>query len=68
MFSPRWLFLYPGLALIVLGSIGTALLFFGRIMITAQFGLDEHTFLVSAIGILVGRSPVSCPPLRSSAA
>ena len=54
MFSPRWLFLYPGLALIVLGSIGTALLFFGRIMITAQFGLDEHTFLVSAIGILVG--------------
>ena len=54
MFSPRWLFLYPGLALIVFGSIGTALLFFGRIMITAQFGLDEHTFLVSAIGILVG--------------
>src|ERR1700730_5619940 len=54
MFSPRWLFLYPGLALIVLGSIGTALLFFGRIMITARFGLDEQPFLASAIGILVG--------------
>jgi hypothetical protein len=52
--SPRWLFLYPGLALVTLGSIGTALLFLGPVMITAQFGLGDHTFLVSAIGILLG--------------
>jgi Glycosyl transferase family 2 len=54
MFSPRWLFLYPGLALIVLGALGTAALFPGPIMLTAWFELDDHTFSVSAIAILVG--------------
>ncbi len=54
LFSPRWLFLYPGLALIVLGVIGSAALFPGRLMITKGFGLDEHTFLVAAVSILVG--------------
>lgn len=54
MFSPRWLFLYPGLVLIILGALGTAALFPGPVMLTARFGLDDHTFLVSAIAILVG--------------
>jgi hypothetical protein len=54
MFSPRWLFLYPGLALIILGALGTAALFPGPLMLTTRFGLDEHTFLVSVIAILVG--------------
>ena len=54
MVSPRWLFLYPGLALVTFGSIGTALLFLGPVRITARFGLGEHTFLVAAIGILLG--------------
>ncbi len=54
MFSPRWLFLYPGLALLTLGSIGTALLFHGPLMVSTRFGLDDHTFLVSTIAILVG--------------
>jgi hypothetical protein len=54
MFSPRWLFLYPGLALMMLGAIGTAALFPGPLMVTASFGIDDHTFLVSAIAILVG--------------
>jgi hypothetical protein len=54
MFSPRWLFLFPGLALVILGAIGTATLFRGPLMLTAQFGLDDHTFLVSVIAILVG--------------
>jgi hypothetical protein len=54
MFSPRWLFLYPGLALIILGAFGTALLFPGPVMLTDRIELDEHTFLVSAIAILVG--------------
>jgi Glycosyl transferase family 2 len=59
MFSPRWLFLYPGLALMALGTIGTLTLFPGPLKITAGFGLDEHTFLVSAIAILVGVQVVS---------
>jgi len=54
MFSPRWLFLYPGLALMALGAFGVAVLFPGPLMISAEFGLDDHTFLVSAIAVLVG--------------
>jgi Glycosyl transferase family 2 len=54
MFSPRWLFLYPGLALAALGALGVALLFPGPLMVTPDFGFDDHTFLVAAIAILVG--------------
>jgi hypothetical protein len=54
MFSPRWLFLYPGVGLITLGALGTIVLFRGPLMLTDQFGLNDHTFLVSAITILVG--------------
>jgi hypothetical protein len=54
MFSPRWLFLYPGLALIALGAFGVGVLFPGPLMISPDFGFDGHTFLVSAIAILVG--------------
>jgi len=54
MFSPRWLFLYPGLALAALGALGVALLFSGPLMLTPDFGFDDHTFLVAAIAILVG--------------
>ncbi len=54
MFCPRWLFIYPGLALLALGAIGAVALFPGPLMVSANFGLDDHTFLVSAIAILVG--------------
>jgi hypothetical protein len=54
MLCPRWLFLYPGLALIVLGALGTAVLFPGPVMLTSRIELDEHTFLVAAVAILVG--------------
>jgi len=54
MFSPRWLFLYPGLALMIVGALGSAALFAGPVMLTTRIALDEHTFLVSTIAILVG--------------
>jgi glycosyltransferase involved in cell wall biosynthesis len=54
MFSPRWLFLYPGSALIVLGLIATIALFPGPIRISGRYTLDGNTFLVAAIAILVG--------------
>jgi len=54
LFCPRWLFLYPGLALAALGALGVALLFPGPLMLSPDFGIDDHTFLVSAIAILVG--------------
>jgi hypothetical protein len=54
MFSPRWLFLYPGLALSALGVAGVALLFPGPLTLWPNVTLDGHTFLVAAIAILVG--------------
>jgi Glycosyl transferase family 2 len=54
MFSPRWLFLYPGAALILLGLIGTLALLPGPLMLSPRFGLDDHTFLVATIAVLVG--------------
>jgi len=54
MFSPRWLFLYPGLALAALGVFGVAALFPGPLMLSPDFGFDDHTFLVAAIALLVG--------------
>jgi hypothetical protein len=54
MFSPRWLFLYPGALLVLLGLVGTLALLPGPLMLTPRFGLDDHTFLVATIAILVG--------------
>jgi glycosyltransferase involved in cell wall biosynthesis len=59
MFSPRWLFLYPGLALLTFGIVGVAALFRGPLMISPGLGFDDHTFLVAAIAILVGVQVVS---------
>jgi hypothetical protein len=53
MFSPRWLFLYPGAALVGAGTAAALLLFPGGVRIGGVI-LDTHTFLVAAISILVG--------------
>lgn len=54
LYSPRWLYLYPGLALVVFGVFICALLLPGPIMIVDDVGLDVHTLLVGAMSILVG--------------
>lgn len=52
LFSPRWLFLYPGLALLTLGIGLTAVLYFGPVKIFGA-GLDIHSMLfASAAGLL----------------
>jgi glycosyltransferase involved in cell wall biosynthesis len=38
---PRWTFLYPGLALVLLGTIGVAALFAGVRLLKPGFGLDH---------------------------
>jgi hypothetical protein len=53
MYSPRWLFLYPGLALLAFGMVGTALLLPGRVFV-GSVGIDIHTFIVACIAILLG--------------
>jgi glycosyltransferase involved in cell wall biosynthesis len=54
MFSPRWLFIYPGLVLMLFGVSVAAILFPGPVEIADGIKLDIHTFLVGAIAILIG--------------
>jgi hypothetical protein len=54
LYSPRWLFLYPGAALGILGlGVGTILLA-GPVTITRNVVLDVHTLLVAFAAILLG--------------
>jgi hypothetical protein len=53
LYSPRWLFLYPGLALVVLGCVvGTWLLPGPRPL--GRVTLDVHTLLYAALAVLIG--------------
>ncbi len=51
--SPKWLFVYPGLVLIVLGLIGSALLARGPVQV-GHIELSVHTLVVSCFSILIG--------------
>jgi glycosyltransferase involved in cell wall biosynthesis len=53
LFSPRWLFLYPGLALLVGGFVLSALLVAGPLRI-GGVRLDIHTLLVAGFLSLLG--------------
>jgi glycosyltransferase involved in cell wall biosynthesis len=53
LFSPRWLFLYPGLALFALGVMLSALLVAGPLRV-GSVRLDIHTLLVAGFGSLIG--------------
>ena len=53
MFSPRWLFLYPGLGLVALGLFLQACLLNGRIRL-GSVSLDVHTMLYAATMSVVG--------------
>ena len=52
MYSPRWLFLYPGALLILLGFMGYALALPGVTAIGVTF--DAHTLLFSSLFVLLG--------------
>ncbi|MFO1540771.1 MAG: glycosyltransferase family 2 protein [Chloroflexota bacterium] len=53
VYSPRWLFLYPGLVAIAVGLLGIALLLPGDLRIGAS-GLGVHTFLAACMLVLIG--------------
>ena len=53
LFSPRWLFLYPGLVLLATGTSLTAALYFAPLRI-AGAGLDVHTMLYASAAVLLG--------------
>lgn len=58
MYSPKWLFLFPGLALLTGGIAGALLLLPGPIFV-AGVGFDIHTFLVACVAILLGVQSIS---------
>jgi glycosyltransferase involved in cell wall biosynthesis len=58
LFSPRWLFLYPGIALLAVGLVVGAILLPGPVHF-GRISLDVHTFLVAALGIIVGLQSIS---------
>lgn len=53
MYSPRWLFLYPGSALMLLGLAGCAWLLPGPRVING-IGFDVHTLLYAFVAVLLG--------------
>jgi len=53
LFSPRWLFLYPGALLLALGMVLTALLYFAPLRI-GSLGLDIHSMLYASAAALLG--------------
>lgn len=53
LFCPRWLFLYPGLAMFALGMAGFALLQ-PQALALPSFGLDIHSLLYMAAAVILG--------------
>jgi hypothetical protein len=58
LYSPRWLFLVPGLALVLFGLFGTAALLPGPIRL-GTIEIDIHTYIVACVSILLGLQLVS---------
>ncbi len=53
LYSPRWLFLYPGLLLMLLGTAVGGWLLLGPVVIEG-ITLDVHTLLYAALAVIVG--------------
>jgi hypothetical protein len=53
LFSPRWLFLYPGVLLLALGATLTAVLYFTPLRVLGA-GLDIHSMLYASAAALLG--------------
>lgn len=58
MYSPKWLFLYPGLLLLVLGVFTAFALLPGGVKV-GDVEFDIHTFTVACIAVLVGVQAIS---------
>tara|TARA_R110002020_G_scaffold50791_30_gene143792 strand:+ start:209 stop:1432 length:1224 start_codon:yes stop_codon:yes gene_type:complete len=58
LFSPRWLFLYPGIVLLWLGLLVGAILLPGPARL-GGINFDVHTFLIAALCIIVGLQSIS---------
>jgi len=57
LYSPRWLFLYPGLLLMLIGTVICGWLLLGPRVVDGVT-LDIHTFLYAAMAIIIGYQTV----------
>lgn len=57
LYSPRWLFLYPGLLLMLVGAVVSGWLLF-RPRVVDGITFDVHTFLYAAMAIVIGYQTV----------
>ena len=58
IYSPKWLFLYPGLAIMLMGMLIAGLLLPGKMRV-GSVDFDIHTFAVGCISTLVGVQAIS---------
>jgi hypothetical protein len=56
LFSPRWLFLVPGILLMLLGALGFALVMPG--LRIGRVGFDAHTLLFASLSVICGYQSV----------
>ena len=56
--SPKWLFMYPGAVLLLLGVVGVAALSRGSVHVTPRIELDIHTLVAACFAILIGAQMV----------
>lgn len=57
--SPKWLFVYPGAAILAFGAILTAVLLTGPVRILPNIVMDTHSLIVACMAMLVGASSLS---------
>ncbi len=58
LFSPSWLFLYPGTLLVIIGGLLSILLFFGPVDIGFRY-IDFHTFIAAGSFVYLGLNMVA---------
>ena len=54
IYSPRWLFLYPGILLIIVGFILSALIVSGPVVVFNHVKLDTNTLIYAGAAIIIG--------------
>ncbi len=52
--SPKFLFIFPGLVLVAVGTAGVALLWRGEVRLTPDLALDIHSLIASCFAVLIG--------------
>ena len=58
IYSPRWLFFYPGIVLLFLGGVGGLLLFFGPVETRLRL-FDFHSFILTGTMLILGLNMLS---------